>query len=116
MLKNCLLDSEKFNFRVKYPDALIKLIALGLVNFEVWYFMSEERSASMHDLLCERKHVDLIPFARRGDNGDIACLQREGGEKVFLLRECSYLGYQIYGEFTSVWDWFRYAIEIMIAY
>ena len=112
-----VLKTEDFEFAFNYPEALERLVALKLINFDLWYLMSREQSVVILKQLkmnCNSK--GLIPFARRGDNEDIACFEIQNNEKVVVLKNCEYLGYQQRQVFDSVWDWFRDAIEIMIAF
>jgi len=112
-----ILSTDDFEFVYNYPDALERLVALKLINFDLWYIMSREQSMVILKQLemdCNRK--GLIPFARRGDNEDIACFEIANNEKVVVLKYCEYLGYRPRQVFDSVWDWFRDAIELMIAF
>lgn len=100
-----------------YPDALERLIDLKLINFDLWYLISREQSIVLFNQLnlqCSKK--ELIPFARRGDTEEIACFGIGNNEKVVVFKNCENLGYRPRKVFDSVWDWFRDAIEIMIAY
>jgi len=112
-----ILNTDDFGVTFNYPDALERLVALKLINFDLWYLMSKEQSMVIlrqMKMNCNRK--DLIPFARRGDNEDVACFEIGNNEKVVVLRNCEHLGYRPRQVFDSVWDWFRDAIEIMIAF
>jgi len=111
------LSTDEFELVYNYPDALERLVALRLINFDLWYLMNREQSMviwKQMSLNCDRK--GLIPFARRGDNEDIACFEVANNEKVLVLKNCEYLGYRPRQAFDSVWDWFRDAIELMIAF
>jgi len=112
-----ILETGNLEFIFDYPEALERLVALKLINFDLWYLMSKEQSMVIlrqMKMNCNRK--DLIPFARRGDNEDVACFEIGNNEKVVVLRNCEHLGYRPRQVFDSVWDWFRDAIEIMIAF
>jgi len=112
-----ILNTDDFELVFHYPDALERLIALKLINFDLWYLMTREQSEVILRQLkmnCNRK--GLIPFARRGDNEDIACFEIGNNEKVVVLKTCEFLGYRPRQVFDSVWDWLRDAIEIMIAF
>ena len=100
-----------------YPEAIERLIALGLVNFDLWYLMGTQQIMQIGELLREQYGTETwIPFARRGDNEDIACFEADFGEKVVVLRSHELLGYRKCAVYDSVWDWFRDAIEVMIAF
>jgi len=117
MCGEILNTTEDFEFAFNYPDALERLVALKLINYDLWYLMSREQSVVIFkQLKMNNNSKGLIPFARRGDNEDIACLEIGNNEKVVVLKNCEYLGYRQRQVFDSVWDWFRDAIEIMIAF
>ena len=112
-----ILNTDGYEVAFNYPDALERLVALKLLNFDLWYLVSREQSVVIFKQMkmnCNR--MGLIPFARRGDNEDIACLETGNDEKVVVFKNCEYLGYRPREVFDSVWDWFRDAIEIMIAF
>ena len=58
----------------------------------------------------------LIPFARRGDNDDIACFEVNKGEQVMIIHDFASIGYEQRECFDTFWEWFRYAIELMIEF
>lgn len=112
-----LINAEEFEFDSNYPDALERLIALNLINFDLWYLMKREQAEDMiHKFKSREKEYKYIPFARRGDNEDVACFDYMNREKVVIFKQCDYLGYHPYKTYNSVWDWFRDAIELMIAF
>lgn len=109
--------AEDFESMFQYPDELERLIALKLINFDLWYLMTKDQSVIFFEQLKKQcSCTDLIPFARRGDNDDIACFEIRNKERVVVLKNCEYLGYRPRQIFVSVWDWFRDAIETMIAF
>lgn len=110
-----LLEIEEMDF--EYPEAIERLVALQLVNYDYWYLMKKEQAVEILSQIRKQcSHKKLIPFARRGDNDDVACFELGKGEKVVILRQSEFLGYRPYKIFESVWDWFRDAIETMIAF
>lgn len=105
------------SFECAYPEAIERLIALGLVNFDLWYLMGTKQTVQIGEQLREQyRNEKWIPFARRGDNEDIACFEVDSGQKVVVLRSYELLGYRQCAVYDSVWDWFRDAIEVMIAF
>lgn len=112
LIKNNRLPSE-----FSYPKAIYKLLELGLINFDVWYFMDED-SASKRLTGLEKRYPNrkLIPFARRGDCDDIACFEVGGGEKVNIIHDFAATGYEQREVFDSIWEWLKYVVDIMIDY
>ena len=58
----------------------------------------------------------LIPFARRGDNDDVACFELNKGEEVQIIHDFASIGYEQRKTYKTFWDWFRDAIEEMIQF
>lgn len=115
MNREMFCANDEFIF--KYPDELERLISLKLINFDLWYLMTREQSTVIQEQLKRQcSSTELIPFARRGDNEDIACFEVRNNKRVVVLKNCEYLGYRPRQEFGSIWDWFRDAIETMIAF
>lgn len=66
-----------------YPDAYHKLVDLNLVDFDVWYLIeSGQATRRYYDLKERYPSRNLVPFARRDDNDDIACFEIGKGSKV----------------------------------
>jgi len=101
----------------KYPKEYQKLIALGLVNFEFWHLLRADevhpRMQALHERYPQRQ---LIPFARRKDNDDLACFEVGKADRVQIIHDFSSPGFEQRGAYRSFWDWYRAANEEMIAY
>jgi hypothetical protein len=57
---------------------------------------------------------DLIPFAGRYDNDDIACFEVGHGEKVFIVHDFASAGFERRQEYDDFWSWFLSAIKELI--
>ena len=76
-----LLDAKDFYSDFSYPNGILKIIELNLVDFDLWYLMQQEQAILRIKGLKERyPGRKLIPFARRDDSDDIACF--EVGKKI----------------------------------
>lgn len=117
MIEVELLNSTELPQEFKYPKAVIKLIELGMVNYEVWYFFDKYSLRERYAGLKERyPNRELVPFARRGDNDDIACFEVNKGETVQIIHDYASQGYEQRHVYENFWDWFRDAIEEMIEF
>ncbi len=57
----------------KYLASYLKAVELSLVDFEFWYFMSQEQvETRISGLMNRYPSRKLIPFARRDDCDDIS--------------------------------------------
>ncbi|PEV02850.1 hypothetical protein CN300_30555 [Bacillus thuringiensis] len=100
-----------------YPESYQKIVELNLVDFDVWYLIeSEQATRRYHDLKERYPKRDLIPFARRDDNDDIACFEIGKGSKVQLIHDFASEGFEQRKEFDDFWEWVEVAMEEMIDY
>lgn len=99
----------------KYPTSYLKILALNLVDFEFWYFMSEEQiEIRIKGLMKRYPNRKLIPFARRDDCDDIACFELGKKDAVQIIHDFASSGYEQKKEYKDFWSWFRHAIDEMI--
>ena len=110
-----LLEKADIPYEFTYPEAIYKLLELNLVDFDVWYLMDKERARERITGLKQRyPERRLIPFAKRDDCDDIACFDAMFNEKVFIIHDFASPGWEQRETFDSVWEWLRYAINVMI--
>lgn len=100
----------------KYPHSYKKLVNLNLLDFELWYLIEAEQATRRYYELQKRYNRNLIPFARRDDNDDIACFEIGKGNKVQLIHDFSSSGFEQRREFDDIWEWVMFAITEMIDY
>ena len=99
-----------------YPAEFVKIVELNLVDFEIWYLMSNEQvNIRIEGLKSGYPSRNLIPFARRDDSDDIACFEVEKGNSVQIIHDFAGEGFEQRKEYKCFWDWFRDAIDEMIA-
>lgn len=100
-----------FNF----PEGLYRIINQNLTNIEPWYILNPNQiEKRMEGLKRRYPERSLIPFAKRGDNDDIACFEYKKGEVVYIIHDFASAGWEEHGQYNTFWDWFRAAIEEMI--
>lgn len=100
-----------------YPDSYLKTVRLNLIELEPWYFMDKQDVIQrIQGMRIRYPNRILIPFARRGDNDDVACFETNFGEKVQIIHDFASVGYEQRKTFDSFWDWFREAIDDMIQF
>ncbi len=112
-----LPEKSKLPNEFSYPETLLKVVRLNLINLDPWVIMNSEQVILRLDGLKERYPTRvLIPFARRLDNDDLACFELMKGESVQVIHDFASAGYEQRKEFTDFWDWFREAINEMIEF
>ena len=87
-----------------------------LTNLHPWFLLEGEQLVAKRKGLKQRfPQVELIPFARRADNDDVACWAKEvGNEKVCIVHDFSDWGWDRRRVFDTFWEWYRQAVEDMI--
>lgn len=106
--------------RWSWPGGYVRIVELGLVDLEPWYFLGGEELAVVRAGLAQRyPERELLPFARRQDGDDVACfdlLARRGDPEVLLIHDHADAGWELGGELSCFWDWFRQAVEDVISW
>lgn len=99
-----------------YPKEYLRAVDLKMVNLDPWFFMEGEQLEIRIKGLKERfPKVELVPFARRIDNDDVACWEKAGGNlRVYVVHDFSSWGWEKRKEYDDFWIWYRQAIEDMI--
>nr|WP_317360276.1 hypothetical protein [uncultured Tyzzerella sp.] len=107
---------ESFYEGFKYPEELLKIIELNLIDFDLWFICIETDFVEgwIKGLIERYPNRKLIPFAKRGDCDDIACFEIGKEGTVQIIHDFSSEGYEQRKEYKCFWDWFRDAIEEMI--
>lgn len=100
----------------EYPPEYLRVVDLKMDNLEPWFFLDGEQLETRNRGLKERfPAADMVPFARRGDNDDVACWEKTGGNlKVYVVHDFSKVGWEKRKEYADFWAWYRHAIEDMI--
>ena len=110
-----LINIKEIYRDFQYPASFIKAVELNLVNFEFWYFMTNEQVLTrIHGLMKRYPNRKLIPFARRDDSDDIACFEAGREPKVQIIHDFASEGYEQRGEYDSFWSWMRAAVDELI--
>lgn len=96
------------------------VIDRGLVGFapstamQPWYFLPPEQVFSASDRWPRAdEQRELITFARRQDNDDLACAVFDGGRFVEVVRVHGWApeGYAPLARYPSLWEWLKSAID-----
>ena len=100
-----------------YPQEFLRIVDQNLLDFDPWIILQGERLRTRFQGMKERfPSRELVPFARREDNDDVACWEKGNSERVVIIHDFSSSGYEQKESFSSFWNWFRNIIEEMIEY
>jgi hypothetical protein len=109
-----ILHAGDLDVAVTLPDELRRVVAQGLVDLTPWHIMSRESALKCIQGLRLRYPSLYVPFARRQDNDDLACLDPEYPGQVILVHDFASAGFERRANFANFWEWFRSAVDDMI--
>ncbi|WP_200799476.1 hypothetical protein [Williamsia sterculiae] len=115
MMEAVLLDQRLLPKRFKYPPELLRLAELELLFFDPWDTMTgESLEVRMSGLADRYPDRNLVPFARREDNDDVACFEILNDRQiVVLIHDFASPGWEGRREFDSFRERFHIAVEEM---
>ena len=112
-----LLNNEELPDWFHYPDNFLRIVEQGLLDFDPWIILTGAQLRTRFSGIKERFPTrELVPFARREDNDDVACWDKDKPGAVMIIHDFSGLGYENKVELHSFWDWLRSALEATIEY
>ena len=98
----------KYSF-FSYPQSLKDLVSEGRVDFGVWYLMNDDETVRRFRGLQKRyPERTLYPFARRGDNDDIACFEDVDSTLVHIIHDFADIGWEQREVFPTIDAWLAY--------
>jgi len=101
----------------KYPDECLRAVRQQLVDLTPWHIMQREAVLTRMEGLGHRyPQRELVPFARRQDNDDVACWERDRQAAVVVVHDFSSPGNETRAVYSDFWAWFRVAVEDMAAF
>lgn len=111
-----LLNESELPIWFNYPQEFLRIVDQRLLDFDPWIVLQGGQLRTRFRGLQERyPERELIPFARREDNDDVACWDK-GKEGVVIIHDFSSSGYENKQDMNSFWDWLRSALEATIEY
>lgn len=110
------LQAEDVDVAIAYPEGLERVFRQGLIDLTPWHLLDRDAAKQRLHGLRARYSVKYIPFARRQDNDDIACIDPTRPGHVAIVHDFASQGYERRRDFESFWDWFRVAVEDMITF
>lgn len=110
-----LLPDDRLPEWFTYPPEFLDLVERKLLNLTPWWNLTGDHLSERLDGLKKRyPSRDLMPFARRLDNDDVACWDRAEPGTVVIIHDYASPGFEDAGRFEDLWAWFRAAVETMI--
>lgn len=112
-----LLNKNEAPEWFNYPHEFLRVVEQGLLDFDPWIILQHQQLRTRFVGLRERyPNRSLVPFARREDNDDVACWDKNKPGIIVVIHDFSSPGYESKEEFNCFWDWLRSALEATIAF
>lgn len=113
------MDSSRYMLTMRdrpawlvYPRAFCHLVEQSFVHVPPWHlFEAQEALVRLRGLADRYPSRELLPFAYRQGDDDIACWSRGEGEKVYVIHDFASPGWESGGQFEDTWSWLRAAVE-----
>ncbi|WP_068083758.1 hypothetical protein [Polycladidibacter stylochi] len=111
-----LLNASETPAWFNYPKDFLRVVDQGLLDFDPWIILQYEQLRVRLNGLEERYPTrSLVPFARREDNDDVACWEKDR-PGVVIIHDFASPGYEDKQAEVNFWDWLRSALETTIEY
>ena len=100
-----------------YPKEFVRIIEQELTNLTPWMILNNDLlTVRLKGLKTRYPERNLLPFAQRIDNDDIACFDIDKVNSVVVIHDFASNGWEKRKVFVSFWDWFKQAIDDLIEY
>ncbi len=98
-----LLEEKELPKGFRYPSEFLTVIKQGLLDFDPWIIITGDRLKTRYSGIKQRyPKRELIPFAKREDNDDLACFEK--GKGVVIIHDFASPGYEGRHEPILFWD------------
>ncbi len=111
-----VIDVRNIDVQVTLPEGLLRVVNQNLVDLTPWHIMPSDLATKRLRSLRQRYSRKYVPFARRTDCDDLACIDPEQPGEIVIIHDFASDGAELRHRFGSFWDWFRAAMEEMIAF
>ena len=107
---NDLLDQDELPDWFAYPEEFLQMINSAEIDLGPWQLLLGKWLRVRHEGLTKRFPArGLVPFARRLDNDDVACWDRDKPGKVCVVHDFSAPGWEERTEHSSFQEWYQSA-------
>lgn len=109
-------EESDLDVPLSFPDGLLRTMRQNLLDLTPWHFLPREIAVVRLRSMRQRYTRKYVPFAYRQDSDDLACIDPVNPCAVVIVHDFASEGTELRKRFDSYWDWFREAIEDMIAF
>lgn len=99
-----------------YPEDFHTLLAHGMTELVPWYPLEDDLLYAVFFGINERypHYRGLVPFARRQDNDDVACLHAGTPGEVLIIHDYASAGWELVARIPGMAGWARRLVEDFI--
>jgi len=104
------------------PSAYFTVFERQLTSLAPWAFIDAQEAQSLFEVIQELyPHIPGMPFARRRDNDDVAVIIAQNTTDytqgtILIVHLFASKEFAVDDTFPEFWDWFRIAVNEMIAF
>ena len=108
-----ILDPSECPDWVQYPKLFLELFETEQYVFLPWYLLDETKTIIIRyeGLKNHYPRRKLFPFARRDDNDDIACWEKDKPGVVQIIHDFASPGWEQRQTFDSFEEWYQFALS-----
>ncbi len=111
-----LMEGSELPSWFNYPKEFLRIVEQGLLDLDPWVILQANATrAKILGLAKRYPSRQLVPFAAREDNDDVACWEKNKPDVIVVIHDYASPGWENRMEFLSFWDWLRSALEETIA-
>jgi hypothetical protein len=78
-----------------------------------WFFLEEKDIDVLYVNINERyKSRNVLPFATRRDNDDVACFDLDKNN-IIIIHDFASPGWEVRNQYDTIWDWLHRVVEDM---
>jgi len=100
----------------EYPGLFCRVVELRVIQLEPWFVLDGDLLRERREGMAQRYPTrDLVPFARREDNDDVACWDGIS-DVVYVVHDFASPGYEQRDELPNFAAWLRRAIDDLIEF
>lgn len=103
-----LLDKKDLPQNFEYPQFFLEFVMRNVKNIEPWKIIEGAELKNRYEGVINRYHkIELIPFARRIDNDDVACWDSNHSGSIVIIHDFASHGWEQRKVFDNFNDWMR---------
>lgn len=113
-IEKYLIEQSKRPSWLEYPQELLQLLVDNRIHMTPWHLLEAEFAISGIKALAESYNRQLVPFAFRQDNDDLACFEMSFGCEVIIIHNHASKGWEDEIRYSNIFEWLK-SVELDMA-